>query len=256
MNPGSVIEVEVSEDHLQSIYANATPAKAIAEIIWNALDADATEISVEFERNKLEALDRIIIKDNGHGIDFNKLDESFRFLGSSPKKTKACSPSGRLYHGCEGKGRYYSFYLGYNVEWKITYKEKTGDMHEFVISGEKSTGHLRRFPYSDHEVSKAKVTGVEVVISNIPQAVAEKIKESELKTDIITTFAYYLKAYKKEKIVLKVDGTVLDPDSVLEATETANFEVEDEATGRKIPVNMEMYHWTTPSVHKRFFCGD
>ena len=49
------IEVRVENDHIQRI-TTARPLAAISELIWNAYDADATEVSVELEKGQLTEL--------------------------------------------------------------------------------------------------------------------------------------------------------------------------------------------------------
>ena len=41
-----------SDDHVARLAHEGDPVRAIIELIWNALDADATEITVEFGRSK------------------------------------------------------------------------------------------------------------------------------------------------------------------------------------------------------------
>jgi hypothetical protein len=80
--------------------------KAIAEFVWNALDADAKRTSVEFVRNGLGGLENIIIRDNGSGITKARAEHDFESLGESWKLTKARTPLlGRAIHGKEGQGR-------------------------------------------------------------------------------------------------------------------------------------------------------
>jgi len=55
------ITVEVREDHLENL-AQTKPILALAELIWNALDAEATEIRIEFEENDLQGLDAIRVR--------------------------------------------------------------------------------------------------------------------------------------------------------------------------------------------------
>src|SRR6476660_5353582 len=59
--------VEVQPDFLER-QAKALPVSAVAELIWNGLDADATNIEVEFGDDSLGGMSRIAISDNGHGI--------------------------------------------------------------------------------------------------------------------------------------------------------------------------------------------
>jgi hypothetical protein len=44
------VDVEVDVDHLDRL-EQSKPASAFAELVWNALDADATEVRVSFERS-------------------------------------------------------------------------------------------------------------------------------------------------------------------------------------------------------------
>jgi hypothetical protein len=64
--------VEIQPDFLER-QAKAQPIAAIAELIWNGLDADATAITVDLEDDNLSGLSRIIVTDNGHGILIPKL---------------------------------------------------------------------------------------------------------------------------------------------------------------------------------------
>jgi len=63
-------KVMVQEDYLERI-ANARPIQAIAELIWNGLDADATDVNVEVKSTKL-GMERVTVRDNGHGISYEE----------------------------------------------------------------------------------------------------------------------------------------------------------------------------------------
>ena len=63
--------VEVKSDFLEKI-TRAKPVQALAELIWNSLDADARKVEVFVEENALGAMSRIIIRDTGTGIEFDK----------------------------------------------------------------------------------------------------------------------------------------------------------------------------------------
>ncbi len=47
------LEVQVTNEHLQKLMS-ISPLKALAELIWNALDTDATDISVTFKKSDFE----------------------------------------------------------------------------------------------------------------------------------------------------------------------------------------------------------
>jgi DNA mismatch repair ATPase MutL len=44
---------------------------ALAEVIWNGLDANANRVTVRFDRNGLETIDTIRVIDDGNGINYD-----------------------------------------------------------------------------------------------------------------------------------------------------------------------------------------
>ena len=57
------------QDYLEKVARTRDPIRAISEFVWNALDADATQISVAFTVNVLGGIEEIIICDNEIGIN-------------------------------------------------------------------------------------------------------------------------------------------------------------------------------------------
>ena len=62
------LTLKAKHDHLAKVASTRDYVKALAEFVWNALDADADEVSVAFSRNPLGGLQSILIRDNGTGI--------------------------------------------------------------------------------------------------------------------------------------------------------------------------------------------
>jgi hypothetical protein len=46
------IEIQVENDHIERL-TGAKPILALSELIWNAYDADASQVRVEFEEGRL-----------------------------------------------------------------------------------------------------------------------------------------------------------------------------------------------------------
>ena len=104
------INVVVKSDHIEKI-ASGSPEMAIAEMVWNALDADATMVDVKFHEGPLD-IDEITIEDNGTGIPYKDVETLFKALGGSWKASKLKTDNGRYLHGRDGKGRFKTFILG------------------------------------------------------------------------------------------------------------------------------------------------
>lgn len=58
--------VDVQEDHIQRLVRR--PLAGIAELIWNALDADADHVEVRLIRGAAGGLDAVAVEDDGHGM--------------------------------------------------------------------------------------------------------------------------------------------------------------------------------------------
>ena len=108
--------VKLSNDHIQRV-SSAKPATALCELIWNSLDADATEIFVQFIRNGLGGYDKIIIRDNGEGMTRLYIENYLGFIGNSWKAKKDETARGRPIHGKKGEGRFKAFSLGTHMAW-------------------------------------------------------------------------------------------------------------------------------------------
>lgn len=79
-------------------------AVAVVELVKNAYDADASWVSVRF----LDAADRLIVEDDGHGMDLDTVLGTWFEPGTLSKKRTERSPQGRIYQGAKGIGRFAS----------------------------------------------------------------------------------------------------------------------------------------------------
>jgi signal transduction histidine kinase len=85
---------------------------AVVELVKNAYDADASEVKVKFEADGYGEPTRLIVEDNGHGMDLDVVLGSWFEPGTVTKKHKERSPMGRLYQGAKGVGRFAAARLG------------------------------------------------------------------------------------------------------------------------------------------------
>src|ERR1035437_8214271 len=86
-------------DHIGlAMYSNLN--KAIAELVVNGYDADATQVAVDITTKA------IVVKDNGSGMDENDIRNSYMMLGADQKrKVKRTPRFGRLPIGNKGIGK-------------------------------------------------------------------------------------------------------------------------------------------------------
>ena len=128
------ITVSVGSDHIDAIARARKPVLALAEIVWNALDADAKTVTVTLTPNSLGGLDAIRVEDDGDGIRPEELDLAFGQLGDSWKKrAERTKGLARALHGKRGIGRYRALALGGRTVWDTRY-EVDGRLLGYQIS--------------------------------------------------------------------------------------------------------------------------
>lgn len=111
--------VQVDADQFDVLARPTQPLAGIAELIWNALDAEAETVNVTIARTELDGVEEVSVTDDGHGMTHDESSRDFRKLGGSWKKTRATSKNGkRSLHGKEGSGRFRAFAVGSTLEWK------------------------------------------------------------------------------------------------------------------------------------------
>ena len=82
---------------------------ALAELIKNAYDADATEVKASFvnARKKMRAESRIVITDDGHGMTFDQVRDYWMRIATPNKRRNPISPKyKRVKTGDKGIGRF------------------------------------------------------------------------------------------------------------------------------------------------------
>lgn len=100
---------------------------AVFELVKNSFDAHATKVDLIFE-NLENSSPRIIIKDNGKGMDLNDLENKWLFVAYSAKKDgtedfRDKIQNRRIHAGAKGIGRFSCDKLGQKL--KIYSKKKT-----------------------------------------------------------------------------------------------------------------------------------
>lgn len=127
-------KISAARDHLARI-VGARPILGVAEVVWNALDAEAQRVDVRVSATASGAVDEIVVTDNGHGFRADEVDELFSTVGGSWKNAKSDrkTRSGlRLLHGQKGEGRWRAFSIGDRVTWVSVTPVEDGARHQKV----------------------------------------------------------------------------------------------------------------------------
>nr|VFJ92436.1 MAG: Histidine kinase-, DNA gyrase B-, and HSP90-like ATPase [Candidatus Kentron sp. LFY] len=103
---------------------------AIVELVKNAYDADATEVEVRFEGRDSTQPERIVVRDDGIGMDLDTVLGAWFEPGTISKQSDQRSPGGRSWLGAKGIGRFAAARLSKTL--LLESKTKNADHSVFV----------------------------------------------------------------------------------------------------------------------------
>lgn len=242
------VQVKVQSDHLERMTKVRSPLHAVAELIWNALDADATKVEVKVSTNVMEGIDSITVRDNGHGIDYVQAVPAFENLGGSWKRAAPHSKTRRRLHGKAGQGRFRAFSLGNRVEWHTKYK-KDKKVWEYSIKGNSST--LGTFIIGDEEPAKRNHIGTEVRINDIDKNFVSLLSDNAHQ-ELSEHFALYLRQYPD--IEIWYQGKKIDPEDVEKQVDEYNLTFVKIDGGIPIHAVLTIIEWNTPTDRNLYLC--
>lgn len=246
-----VITVEVREDHLENL-AQTKPLIALAELIWNALDAEATETRIEFVENDLQGIETIRIVDNGHGLHYEDAFLVFRNLGGSWKRQgMRTRERRRVLHGKYGKGRFRAFSLGNTVSWHSMYKDGP-DVYNYRISGD--AAKLGEFSvYNQRGEPAETATGMTVEIGQVSDS-AGALRGVKAMEDITNLFALYLRQYPDTRIVY--DGIPLDPVNAEKRFSRYALDPMVTESGARVKAELDVVEWNLSGKRGVVLCDE
>jgi len=245
------IYVAVKNDHLQKLAATKKPILAIAELIWNSLDADATQIEVVLKQNELGGISTIHVIDNGHGIHIDEAKAAFGNLGGSWKYfSEKSKTKGRLLHGRAGKGRFRAFSLGNRVVWNTRFAQN-GNINEYAITG--ASDDLSVFTVTEPVLSLSHHPGTEVVISDIPTPLPSLLDQSAWH-ELTALFAIYLSQYPDVEILYH--DHKLDPRIVQKTSKNLDLGSLDLPSGETAEATITVIEWSTNVERSLFLCDE
>ncbi|MGC1040791.1 ATP-binding protein [Pantoea agglomerans] len=136
--------------------SNMSPAKAVNEYIWNSFDAKAKNVSITVVPNGLSGISSIKVSDDGEGIIYSELSNTFdKFLDS--KKVLERTPITR---GRKGKGRFSFIKFADRASWLSWINES-----EFTI--ELFSSHINEYDVGFFLPSQRSGSGTEVSFSPV-----------------------------------------------------------------------------------------
>lgn len=244
------LEIKVQQDdHIESL-TRSNGINAIAELIWNSLDADATEVRINYAKNSLEKYEYITVEDNGAGLPYLLAEDVFQKLGGSDKKINQTSPGGRSYHGKEGKGRYKALALGDIILFDSYFNISETTSNHFTITI--SHDSLKNPQIGDLQILDEIKKGFKVTINNINDKIANEIFLRDNFKELEEKFASYYLSYPYFQIF--INNRKIDFDNLIKYQRSEIV---------KVPVNNLFYafeikiiEWHFDNKKKTYLCNE
>jgi hypothetical protein len=242
-------------------HARTSAEIAIGELVWNALDADATVVRIDRHRAVPGGpVTSVVVADDGHGIGPHELQAAFETHRTSPKKSKRTSPRGRPMHGRNGRGRFRSFAVASSVRWRTWGEDELGNVagNEVELQITSATrGTIRDIGEPGDELDD--VTGTRVLLHLADTQKAGQIGDDTFHDRLEAVLAATLLSLDGVLVVL--DGKALDPASQIEAQAQPEVVVDltdvarsdDEPAGDPV---LEVIEWKSSKVDPCLYLCD
>ncbi|MEL4308952.1 ATP-binding protein [Joostella sp. CR20] len=196
--------------------------EAIAELIWNGFDAKATKIDVLFESNEIDSIESITISDNGEGIKYETLQETFGSFLDSQKRNSYQRSS--YIKGKKGKGRYSFSALAGKATWHTSYKKDNKVLvYDIVIS--KNSKDV--YEDSNKRIFDDKPTGTDVILTELFNVTAYSFNSDEFKLFLAKEFGWFLLLNNKNNYTLSINGENIDYQYIISESESKELIIED-----------------------------
>jgi hypothetical protein len=220
------IQLEAGNDLVQRLAHENDPIKAVIELVWNSLDADAHDVVVTLHRNEADGVIGAEVTDDGHGMAPEELSSAFRWVGNSWKWAAGRSKGEeRPLHGRLGQGRLRAFALGTQVVWETVADSLDGKRLRSVVRA--SADARNDFDTSD-PVSTDGSTGTRFVASG--RDGLDRLSSDKASDRITATFAPYLIA--RPDVSITYDGSRVRPEESIDLDTTYDLEWAHEGVTR------------------------
>ena len=142
----------IGRDLIQDNYA------AVVELVKNAYDADSPDVNIAFTASRLHSGYSIVISDHGHGMSRDDVINKWLVPSTEDKVERRESPSGRIFQGNKGVGRYAASMLGTDLLLETVTPE-----------GEKTTAYFEWRDFEDAEYLDDVEIPIETTTVSEPQ---------------------------------------------------------------------------------------
>lgn len=210
----------IGNSGIKKHFKNIEAWQPLFELIWNGFDAAANFVSVNVFENDMHGLDRVDILDDGKGIDFYTLNDTFGSFNDSAKKS---NPSQKGEHG---RGRLAFHRLCRNASWFTRFKKVNAVINVTESTIKDFEGRL----IDESEQKPELLTQSQGTLVELTHFTGVLPTSDELQEKFAAEFGWYLAVHTDKRLILN-GVTVVVPKHV---TVAQDFFVDDEVFHVKV----------------------
>ncbi|MGG5508106.1 MULTISPECIES: ATP-binding protein [unclassified Myroides] len=215
-------QASINDTSIESAGIPKDYKEAIAELIWNGYAAKATWVNIKFDTNEIDTINSLTISDNGEGIDYGTLNQTFgAFLDSQKRNSFQRSSYTR---GKKGKGRYSFATLAGKATWKTACKQDGKTLaYDIVIS--KNSKH--EYEDLNKKVYDDKPTGTDVILDELFGVTAYHFDSEEFVLHLVREFGWFLFLNKDNDFSLCINDTPINYQSIIAESDIRELSIKD-----------------------------
>lgn len=201
-----ILQLSVKNQSIESSGITNDYKEAICEYVWNGFEAHATEVNIDYSLNVASGIGTLSISDNGEGIVYNSISDTFGAFLTSQKKLLSLKMKSKAN---KGKGRFSFSAFATGAKWITTYKEPDFDdykTYEIVLENDKK----EVLNYTEPQMSAIKKTGTKVVFNNIFSLTSENMAFEVLEPALLKEFAWFLYLCKGRNLKININGKPIE----------------------------------------------
>ena len=200
-----IMSLSVKNQSIESSGITKDYKDALCEYIWNGFEAKATEVKISYTLNTLGGLDSVIVSDNGSGIPYDTLSDTFGAFLASQKNSLSLRLKSKAN---KGKGRFSFIAFSSMATWKTTYNDN-GKLKTYDIT--LTDASKENIEYSEPVECVADAsTGTTVTFFNIFGLNPDSFTLEAFEEFILTEFAWYLYLNKHKSVKLYINEDEID----------------------------------------------
>lgn len=244
-------QVRAGRDTILGYVKSASAVDILAELIWNALDAEAMNVEMTVAIGGVGAPEEIVVRDDGHGMPHGQVPDLFLTHGESWKRTDKFSPNiSRPMHGQLGRGRFLTYGIAERVEWRSVSAD--GDaLGETVIHGHRSAPNEFTF---DGPWPTSGPTGTTVRLVLRQTSRVASIADGDTHLPLTARLAASLLALPEVKVHYR--GLHLDPQTHITRDIDLDLDLAKVPLHDKAQPRLRVVEWSTDMRSKSLYLCD